>query len=118
MIQWQKNIAQNWSSVHFGSVEVKTHDGQHFFRVEVFPGNLAPDELRVELYAEPDQKSGSAAVEVMTACKVVCESKGVRSLYSAEVPRGRPASDYTPRIIPHHPGASVPLEARQILWQQ
>ena len=117
LIQWQQNIAQNWSSVHFGSVEMKTHDEQHFFRVEVFPGNLAPDELRVELYAKPDQKSGSVAVEVMTACKS-CANKGGALLYSAEVPAGRPGGDYTPRIIPHHPSASVPLEAPQILWQR
>jgi starch phosphorylase len=117
LIQWQKNIARHWSSVRFGSVDVRTHDGQHFFRLEVIPGNLAPDELRVELYAEPNQKSASIAVEVMTACKA-CANPGGALLYSAEVPTGRPASDYTPRIIPHHPSASVPLEAAQILWQR
>jgi starch phosphorylase len=117
LIQWQKNIARHWSSVRFGSVDVRTHDGQHFFRLEVIPGNLAPDELRVELYAEPNQKSASVAVEVMTACKA-CANPGGALLYSAEVPTGRPASDYTPRIIPHHPSASVPLEAAQILWQR
>jgi starch phosphorylase len=37
--------------------------------------------------------------------------------YSAQVSATRPASDYTARIIPHHPNASVPLEAEQILWQ-
>ncbi len=117
LIQWQRKTARHWSSARFGSVDVRTHDGQHFFRVEVFPGNLDPDELRVELYAEPDQKSGSVAVEVMTACKS-CANKGGALLYSAKVPADRPASDYTPRIIPHHPSASVPLEAPQILWQR
>jgi starch phosphorylase len=38
--------------------------------------------------------------------------------YSAQMSAIRPASDYTARIIPHHPNASVPLEARQILWQR
>jgi starch phosphorylase len=117
LIQWQKNIARHWSSVRFGSVDVRTHDGQQVIRVQIFPGSVDPDELRVELYAEPDQKSGSVAVEVMTACKA-CANPGGALLYSAEVPTGRPASDYTPRIIPHHPSASVPLEAAQILWQR
>jgi starch phosphorylase len=117
LIQWQKNIVQHWISVRFGSVEVKTHDGQQVIRFQVFPGSLGQDEFRVELYAEPNQKSASVAVEVMTACKA-CANPGGALLYSAEVPTGRPASDYTPRIIPHHPSASVPLEAPQILWQR
>ena len=40
------------------------------------------------------------------------------SATQAEVPANRPASDYTPRVIPYHPKASVPLEAPQILWQR
>jgi hypothetical protein len=25
---------------------------------------------------------------------------------------------YVPRVVPFHPGAAMPLEAREILWQQ
>ena len=39
-------------------------------------------------------------------------------LYSAKVTATRPASDYTPRLIPHHPGRATPLEANLILWQR
>jgi glycogen phosphorylase len=38
--------------------------------------------------------------------------------YSASVPAARPASDYTPRVVPFKSGAFVPLEADQILWQR
>ena len=44
------------------------------------------------------------------------DSPGVVT-YSAHVSTTRPASDYTARIFPHHPDASVPLEAEQLLWQ-
>jgi starch phosphorylase len=37
-------------------------------------------------------------------------------VYSAEVPAARAASDYTPRIIPYHPAARIPLEDARILW--
>lgn len=37
-------------------------------------------------------------------------------LYSAQVPAGRPAADYTPRLISQHNDASIPLEAAFILW--
>ena len=39
-------------------------------------------------------------------------------VYSARVPASQPATDYTARLIPHHPEAAVPLEAAQILWQR
>jgi starch phosphorylase len=38
--------------------------------------------------------------------------------YTASVEGGRAAADFTPRVIPYHPNASVPLEADQILWQR
>jgi starch phosphorylase len=38
-------------------------------------------------------------------------------LYSVRLPVARPASDYTPRLIPHNDEAIVPLEAAQILWK-
>jgi len=39
-------------------------------------------------------------------------------LYSACAELGRNADDFTPRIVPNHSSASVPLEANQILWQR
>jgi starch phosphorylase len=36
--------------------------------------------------------------------------------YTAFVPTTRPAADYTPRLVPQHAGAFLPLEAPFILW--
>jgi hypothetical protein len=30
----------------------------------------------------------------------------------------RPPADFTPRVIPFHPEAFVPLESKEILWYQ
>ncbi len=116
LLQWQQKIAQYWNTVRLGTVDVETHDGQHFFRVEVFSGGLKPEELRVELYADPLQ-GGASALELMSVSKSHTDSTNAQT-YSVRVPATRPASDYTPRIIPHHAHASVPLEAQQILWQR
>jgi starch phosphorylase len=101
--------------VRFGKVKIETHDGRHFFQVEVLPGDFSPDQLQVELYADSVQV-GQPALEVMIAPKPGTDSSGVLT-YSAQVPATRAASDYTARIIPRHTNASVPLEAGQILWQ-
>ena len=116
LLQWQQEIVWHWSTVRFGPLEIKTHDGQHFFQVEVSPGALSKDQLTVELYADPAQ-GGEPVHEVMTAAESSADSHGV-IIYSAKVPAIRPASDYTARVIPRHPNASVPLEAGQILWQR
>jgi starch phosphorylase len=116
LLHWQQNIDQHWSTVRLGPVEIKTHDSQHFFQVEVSPGALTLDQLQIELYADSLQ-GGEPVLEVMTAFEARADLPGV-FVHSAQVPAARPASDYTVRIIPHHPNASVPLEAGQILWQR
>jgi starch phosphorylase len=116
VLAWQQDIARHWSTARFGSLSMETHEGRHAFRVEVFPGDLKPDRFKVELYAEPLTEGGSE-LEVMTACKS-CPASAGAFIYSAEVSATRPAGDYTPRIVPCHAGASVPLEASPILWQR
>jgi len=116
LLQWQHKIAQGWSTVRFGVVQIETRDGLHHFRVEAFQGSLSADDLRVELYASPLEK-GAATIETMTACDQ-CKVPDGAVAYSIQVAAVRPASDYTPRIVPYHPLASVPLEAGRILWQR
>ena len=38
--------------------------------------------------------------------------------YCVSIPAARALGDYTPRLLPRHPIASVPLEAPEILWQR
>ena len=38
--------------------------------------------------------------------------------HSVSIPAARALGDYTPRLLPRHPIASVPLEAQEILWQR
>jgi starch phosphorylase len=115
LLQWQHNIAQEWNTVRFGTMQVETRDGQHFFTVQVLPGTLSIGDLKVELYASPLGK-GDAVVETMKACDQ-CKAANGAVTYSAQVADVRGSSDYTPRITPYHPAGSLPLEAGQILWQ-
>ncbi len=116
VLQWQQDIAGHWSTLRLGALSIETHDGKYRFRVEVIPGDLKPDEFRIELYAEPLGGS-SPDLATMTACKT-CPVPAGALIYSAEISATRPAGDYTPRIVPCHADASVPLEASQILWQR
>jgi len=116
LLQWKQDIERNWSTVRFVRVRIDTHDGQNFFQAEVAPGSLNPDHLRVELHA--DSANGkSASPEGMSASGPCADTPGAFT-YSTQVSAARPASDYAARIVPYHPNAHVPLEARQIVWQR
>jgi starch phosphorylase len=116
LLHWKETIDRHWSEVRFGTVGVETHEGKHFFNVQVFPGAINPDQLRVELCIDSVQ-ADEPALTVMTAHEPRAASPD-ELIYLAQVSATRCASDYTARIVPRHPNASVPLEAEQILWQR
>ena len=114
LLEWEQSINRHWASVRFGSLDTGTKDEEHTFRLEVFPGDIQPQNLIVELYAE-HTSSEAASLIAMTTCKD-CSSPG-KVIYSAKVPASRPFSDYTPRVTPTHPNAYLPIESAQILWK-
>jgi starch phosphorylase len=116
LLQWKQDLDRHWSTVRFGAVKIETRDGQHFFNIEISPGSLTCDQLKVELYAD-SMHGDMPEIEAMTAPEPHPDSPGALT-YSAHVSATRPASDYTARIIPHHPNALVPLETNQIVWQR
>ena len=116
LLAWQQQIARHWNDVRFGSVDIKTHDERHFFDVKIFPGGVDLAGLRVQLYAN-SVTAGNAVIEEMIPRSSIPDSDEAQ-IFAASVSACRPAGDYTPRIIPHHPEALIPLEANQILWQR
>ena len=114
LLNWEAQLAKHWSTLRFGSATVVQKGGQLTFDVQVFLDDLDPKAVRVELYAEG--KNGNAPVtEPLNRGEHLVGSTNGFS-YSAVIPETRPAADYTPRLVPHHSGALVPLEAPFILW--
>jgi len=112
--QWIRQLRHQWPGIHWGNLEVASRDGRHEFRVQVYLGELTPDAVAVELYAEPrsDQEPGSHPLRRDHALSGAAGGY----LYVGEVPGERAAAEYTPRIVPTHPEALVPAEARLIRW--
>ena len=48
----RQKLIENWSSLHFGSVRVDSREDRHFFRVQVYLGDLDQELVRIELYAD------------------------------------------------------------------
>ncbi len=113
LLTWRTALERSWAAARFTSREVDTADGHHTFRVGVDLGGLDPDGVRVELYAEGGPGDEPARVVLPRAAPGGHDG---RPLYVGSVPASRPASDFTPRLVPHRAGASIPLEAPLILW--
>jgi starch phosphorylase len=115
LLQWRKLLAGDWDALRFGEITVDTRDGEHRFQIEVIPGELHQDQFRVELYA--GAAGAAEEPEILAACRSSAGQPGT-IVYSVCLSSKRAAADYTARVVPLHTGASVPLEAGQILWQR
>ncbi len=116
MVAWRQKVEQRWGALRFGAVKVETVGDSHAFEIQVFVGDLDPDAVRVELFADGP---GGHPLELhaMTRDRRL-EGPDGGCVYSARVPARRPAGDYTARAIPCRDGVAVPLEIDRILWQR
>ncbi len=114
ILMWQNHLSKHWSSLHFGQMWVETDDKAHVFRLQVWLGELDPQAVQVELYA--DNLNGEDPFrEIMTLGDQLAGSVNGYLFYT-RVSADRPSNDYTPRIIPNPAIATVPLEAAHIIW--
>ena len=52
LLAWKTALLQHWADVRFGELQIKTSARTHLFQVQVYLGDLSPEQVRVELYAE------------------------------------------------------------------
>jgi len=116
IVNWRQTLEQKWPGLRFGQVKVETAGEQHVFEVELHLNELNPNAVRVELYADGTKDHDPVRKEMTRIRQLTGPANGC--VYRAGVPATRPATAYTPRIIPHHPGISVPLETGRISWQR
>ena len=116
LLSWQEQLRRHWPAIYFGNVRVDSSSGLHRFHVQVYLDELDPDAIDVELYADSQDGQPPARYKMTRRDRLVGATKGW--IYAAQVPDQRPCADFTPRLIPHHPDAAIPMEAAQIKWQR
>jgi starch phosphorylase len=114
LVAWQVELAKHWSALRFGAATVEQQGEQYLFHVQVFLDDIDPDALSVELYADALKDQAPISLAMNRGEPLAGTTNAFT--YSASVSTGRPVADYTPRLIPRHAGAFVPLEAPFILW--
>ena len=116
MMNWKHLLERQWSSIRFGEVKVERKGKEHIFSVQLDLNDIEPDALLVEMYADALNGGGPVRQKMVRSKTTSGDSEFI--LFTAKLPATRPATDYTPRVVPFYPGVSVPLEVSHILWQK
>ena len=116
LVAWKAELAKHWSALRFGAATVEQQGERYLFHVQVFLDDINPDAVTVELYANPQKDAAPSTYAMDRGERLVGATSGFT--YSVSIPTSRPAADYTPRLVPQHVGAFVPLEAPFILWHE
>jgi hypothetical protein len=76
---------------------------------------LSADAFKVEVYVAP----GWAVTVSPVLLELGTDKSGAGALmFTGSVAADLPEEAYIPRVVPYFKGASVPLEAGEILWQR
>jgi len=111
----RKLLDRGWPTIRIGEVQA-TEDGEmRQFEARVHLGSLNPDWVAVEVYADGVGEEGPVREEMQRGRPLEAENGFT---YGARLPAGRPASDFTVRVVPRLPGVKAPLEMPHILWQR
>jgi starch phosphorylase len=102
--------------LHFGTVNISQNSKNWIITTQVYLGDLTPQDVRVELYAEVQPHLEGICYSMQVDDDIPGSINGY--IYGCEVSRDRPAEHYVPRIVPGHNAAAVPIEAPFILWQR
>ncbi len=114
MEQWYDHLREHWQWLHFGNVTSNREGDEYRFEVQVYLDDVPVEAVSVELYAEP-LNGGDPVRKTLQRGDALAGTANAWT-WIGNVAADRPVEDYTPRIIPAHPLAQVPLEAGLILW--
>jgi starch phosphorylase len=111
---WDTQVEDAWPTVRFTDVTRREEDGAVHVTATIEPGGLSPDHIRVELVAD-------AIGPMPPVCQPMRREEtgddGPVS-YTITLRTERPAGHFTPRAVPNHPSAHVPLECPRIRWPE
>jgi starch phosphorylase len=116
LADWSARLLRDWPSPHIGSPTVARADDNWRFSAPVFLGDVAPEDVRVELYAEPLDQAAPTVIPLAREQAIRGSANGY--VYVGQAPASRPASDYTIRLTPWRRDALIPAELPLIVWQR
>jgi starch phosphorylase len=113
---WSRHLEQHWLAIRFGEVTTRANAEQLTVSVPVYLGEIGPDSVHVELYANPEDGQ-EPFVQQMAPVEPIPDAPNA-SIYRTTVDTARPPGHFTARVVPYHPEARIPIEMPLIAWQR
>jgi len=114
--EWYNALTLHWDQIHFGNIDTLKTENGWTFHIQVYLGEILPDQIQVELYAECLEGENPQVIECDCKEKITGAIHGYS--YLSNFKTTRPATDFSTRIIPRHTEARIPAEADLIVWQR
>jgi starch phosphorylase len=114
---WTEMLERHWGGVRFRGVRVAQDGECRHYEAEVDLGSIPPEMIRVELYADPADGEQPLRHTLTRAEEVPGATNTY--VYRGSVSEAPSSSRrFTPRVIPSHPEAYIPIEAPFIAWPE
>jgi len=115
MNQWSRTLYSRWPSLHIGSPMVSQTDATWHLVVPVYMGEVSPDCVRVELFADATEEFAPEVIMLHQEHAIPGSTNGF--IFAGAVASSRPLNDFTVRVVPYHAQAFLPAELPIIAWQ-
>jgi starch phosphorylase len=114
LAEWELNLRQHWHEIRLGQATA-TRDGSRLcVTVPVTLGDTDPKGVKVEIYADPAEGRAMVCQALQRSAPIPGTINGF--FYVTEIEDTRPLEHLTPRVVPFHEHALVPLELPLIHW--
>lgn len=111
---WQQQLTQHWPAVYMQNLQIENAASEYRITLHVYLDELPMKLVRVEIYADTQQQNRPFCRTMEIEAALPGSVNGY--IYQATVPADRPSDHYTPRIVPAHADANVPMEEAHIKW--
>ena len=107
---WRHNLKTFWNTVHIGDAHFELRDDHYLIKVSLLLGEVPPEDVRVEVYAEPEDATKAAFCTAMQRHgELIGAANGF--IFGATAPNERQLRDYSIRVIPNNP--NVPCRSKR-----
>jgi len=114
LAEWDHLVRQRWREIHIADFDATRNGDIWTFRMHMYLGDMPVGAIEPQIYAEPTAKDEPVVVAMQRLAAIPGAVNA--HVYTCAVATERPASDFTPRLVPHHPHALWPLELPLVYW--